>query len=47
MTRLFTALGDRLLGLFLGTVEAGACVPNVGDPCCRVSGHVSCTGPCR
>ena len=47
MTRLFNALGDRLLGMFLGSVDAGACVPNHGERCCKSYGTVSCTGPCR
>jgi hypothetical protein len=45
MIRLFTALGDRLLGMFLGSVEAGACVPEHGDRCTRV-GRVNCYGHC-
>src|SRR5215218_1504504 len=33
MTKLMRQTGDRLLGLFLPTATAGACVPNQGDPC--------------
>ncbi len=46
MIRLFTAVGDRLLGMFLGNVEAGACVPEAGDKCCRNWGHFDCYGSC-
>jgi hypothetical protein len=33
MTRSITRMGDRLLGSLLKTVDAGACVKNVGDRC--------------
>jgi len=46
MTRLFTALGDRLLAMFLGNVEAGACVPEHGDRCCYRRGYINCYGSC-
>jgi hypothetical protein len=47
MTKLMRAAGDRMLGLFLPTATAGACIPEHGWPCtsctCRVeSGRVVC-----
>jgi hypothetical protein len=58
MSKIMRGAGDRLLGMFLPSATAGACVPEVGDPCTSctclvVSGRVvcyrnrhSCTGPC-
>jgi hypothetical protein len=47
MSNLLRKGGDRLLGLFLSTARAGACVPEHGLPCssctCKVvSGRVVC-----
>jgi len=44
MFRLVNAAGDRLLGLLLGSVEAGACVPEIGQVCCTK--RYTCTGAC-
>lgn len=33
MTKLINSTGDRLLGLFVKRVDAGACVPEHGDSC--------------
>jgi hypothetical protein len=47
MSNLLRKGGDRLLGLFLSTASAGACIPEHGEPCtsctCKVvSGRVVC-----
>lgn len=33
MSKMFTALGDRLLGLFLHEVKSGACCLEFGKEC--------------
>jgi hypothetical protein len=37
--------GERLLGLFLPSVEAGACIPEHGQ-CCRCHHRFDCVGNC-
>ena len=45
MARMINTLGDRLLGLFLREVKAGACVPENGKVCKTL--HYDCNGNCR
>ncbi|WIY00818.1 hypothetical protein QRX60_43320 [Amycolatopsis mongoliensis] len=45
MARLINTLGDRLLGLFLGEVKAGACIPEHGQVCKTL--HYDCYGNCK
>jgi hypothetical protein len=50
MTQLLNRLSDRLAGLVLRPVDAGACVPEQGD-CCYCAFNVrytfDCNGVCR
>jgi len=46
MRELARRSADRLVGLFLPKVEAGACVPGTGD-CCFSWGVRLCTGECK
>jgi hypothetical protein len=49
MTKLLAKTGDRLLGAFLGRVDAGACIPENGQRCACRSGWLyryNCTGSC-
>ena len=41
--------GDRLLGVFLGSSEAGACVPEMGEVCACITdtSRRTGTGYCR
>ena len=41
---LFSTIGNRLLGLFLPEVKAGACIPEVGQVCKTL--HFRCNGTC-
>jgi len=45
MARMINTLGDRLLGLFLREVKAGACVPEHGQVCKTL--HYDCNGSCK
>ncbi|SHF93222.1 hypothetical protein [Streptoalloteichus hindustanus] len=45
MKRLVQRAGDRLVGLVLPKVEAGACVPEHGK-CCRRGYRFNCYGSC-
>ncbi|MEU0797068.1 hypothetical protein ABZ342_44000 [Amycolatopsis sp. NPDC005961] len=45
MARMINTLGDRLLGLFLREVKAGACVPEHGQVCKTF--HFDCYGSCK
>jgi hypothetical protein len=50
LNKLLTKAGDRLLGKLLGSVDAGACVPETGKTCyCRFSRiyKYTCTGSCQ
>ncbi|WP_117210542.1 hypothetical protein [Allorhizocola rhizosphaerae] len=33
MTKIMRGAGDRLLGMFLPSATAGACIPEHGQPC--------------
>ncbi len=50
MARFTARAGDRLLGVFLGKADAGACVPEHGQYC-RCGGHCvyryDCYGACK
>ncbi|WP_328453049.1 MULTISPECIES: hypothetical protein [unclassified Amycolatopsis] len=45
MARMINTLGDRLLGLFLREVKAGACVAEHGQVCKTF--HYDCYGTCK
>lgn len=45
MARLINTLGDRLLGLFVREVKAGACIPEHGQVCKTL--HYDCYGNCK
>jgi hypothetical protein len=45
MKRLVQQAGERLVGMVLPQVEAGACVPDNGQ-CCRRDRAFNCTGRC-
>lgn len=50
MARFTARAGDRLLGVFLGRIDAGACVPENGQYCyCRnhYKWFISCHGACQ
>jgi len=44
VTQTLTRLGDRMLSIVLRTEDAGACVPEYGQPCgsCRQGGTGYC-----
>ncbi|HEV2890711.1 MAG TPA: hypothetical protein VGX28_10075 [Frankiaceae bacterium] len=47
--KLLVKASDRLLSVFAGSVDAGACVPENGQFCKCYGGYVyrfSCTGSC-
>ncbi|MFC4010050.1 hypothetical protein ACFOY2_22675 [Nonomuraea purpurea] len=46
MKRLVQRTGERLVGMVLPKVEAGACVPEHGQ-CCKKGYRFSCTGGCN
>lgn len=46
MKRVLRKAGERLAGLFVPKVDAGACVPNHGECCTRSGYSHNCYGIC-